>query len=212
MGGRFGGRLAVRVVASDPVSETGVRAQFRGRPELRVLEPDDSTGGDVTVVVTDEIDGEATRAMKEAKRDGRTAVVLVATKVDDGGLMAAVEAGAGAIVPRREASPERLARAATSVAEGRGDVSSDLLGRLLDQVGNLQRTVLGSRGLGPAGLSHREVEVLRLIADGADTSEIASSLAYSERTVKNVIHDITTRLQLRNRSHAVAYALRHGLI
>jgi DNA-binding NarL/FixJ family response regulator len=56
------------------------------------------------------------------------------------------------------------------------------------------------------------VEVLRLLADGLDTSEIAHKLAYSERTVKNVVHDVTTRLQLRNRSHAVAYALREGLI
>lgn len=208
----MGVRLAVRVVASDPVSESGVRAQLRGRPELRVLEPDDDAAVDVTIAVTDDIDDTAIRTMKAAKRDGQSAVVLVTTRVDDGGLLAAVEAGAGAIVPRSEVSPERLARAATSVAEGRGDVSADLLGRLLDQVGHLQRTVLSGRGFRPTGLSDREVMILRLIADGADTSEIAGSLAYSERTVKNVIHDITTRLQLRNRSHAVAYALRHGLI
>jgi DNA-binding NarL/FixJ family response regulator len=202
----------VRVVASDPVSESGVRTQFRGRPELQVLEPGDAEPCDVTVVVADEVDAEAVKTMKEARCGQGSAVVLVATRVDDGGLLAAVEAGAGAIVPRREASPERLVRAASSVAAGRGDVSADLLGRLLDQVGHLQRSVLGARGIGPAGLSGREVEVLRLIADGADTFEIASSLAYSERTVKNVIHDITTRLQVRNRSHAVAYALRHGII
>ena len=45
-----------------------------------------------------------------------------------------------------------------------------------------------------------------------DTQEIASTLNYSERTVKGVIHEITTRLQLRNRSHAVAFALRNDLI
>jgi DNA-binding NarL/FixJ family response regulator len=56
------------------------------------------------------------------------------------------------------------------------------------------------------------VEVLRLVADGLDTSEIARQLAYSERTVKNVLHDVTSRLQLRNRSQAVAYALRQGFI
>jgi DNA-binding NarL/FixJ family response regulator len=54
--------------------------------------------------------------------------------------------------------------------------------------------------------------VLRLVADGLDTTEIARRMAYSERTVKNVIHDVTTRLNLRNRSHAVAYAVREGLI
>jgi DNA-binding NarL/FixJ family response regulator len=61
-------------------------------------------------------------------------------------------------------------------------------------------------------LAPREIDVLRLVADGYDTGEIATKLAYSERTVKNVLHDVTTRLQLRNRSHAVAFALREGLI
>ena len=53
---------------------------------------------------------------------------------------------------------------------------------------------------------------LRLVADGKDTQEIARELSYSERTVKNVLHDVTSRLQLKNRTHAVAYALRQGLI
>jgi DNA-binding CsgD family transcriptional regulator len=54
--------------------------------------------------------------------------------------------------------------------------------------------------------------VLRLVADGLDTSEIAERLSYSERTIKNIIHDVTTRFHLRNRSHAVAFAVRQGLI
>ena len=37
-------------------------------------------------------------------------------------------------------------------------------------------------------------------------------MSYSERTVKNILHDLTTRLQLKNRTHAVAYAMREGLI
>jgi DNA-binding NarL/FixJ family response regulator len=79
-------------------------------------------------------------------------------------------------------------------------------------VGKLQRQVLAPRGLTFSGLTPREAEVLRLVADGLDTCEIASRLCYSERTVKNVLHDLNTRLQLRNRSHAVAYAVREGLI
>ena len=100
----------------------------------------------------------------------------------------------------------------TAAASGEGSVPPDLLGRLLEQVGRLQRHVLGPRGIMFTGLAPREVDVLRLLADGLDTAEIARRLAYSERTVKNVVHDVTTRLQLRNRSHAVAYALREGLI
>jgi DNA-binding NarL/FixJ family response regulator len=88
----------------------------------------------------------------------------------------------------------------------------DLLGRLLSQVASLQRHLLTPRGLTFAGLTQREVQVLSLVAEGSSTQEIAMRLAYSERTIKNIIHDLTTRLQLRNRSHAVAYALRRGLI
>ena len=79
-------------------------------------------------------------------------------------------------------------------------------------MGRLQREVLAPRGIGPPRLTDRELSVLRLVADGHDTGEIANRLAYSERTIKNIIHDLTTRLNLRNRSHAVAYAVKAGLI
>ena len=72
--------------------------------------------------------------------------------------------------------------------------------------------MLTPRGIGPDGLSGREREVLKLLADGLGTNEIALALAYSERTIKNVIHDVTTRLNLRNRSHAVAYAVKAGIV
>jgi DNA-binding NarL/FixJ family response regulator len=63
-----------------------------------------------------------------------------------------------------------------------------------------------------SGLTDRETHVLRMVADGHDTAEIAQELCYSERTVKNILHDVTSRLQLKNRSHAVAFAVREGLI
>jgi DNA-binding CsgD family transcriptional regulator len=87
-----------------------------------------------------------------------------------------------------------------------------LLGQLLDSVRRLQRDVLAPRGLGSAGLTAREVEVVRLMSEGCDTAEIADQLCYSERTVKNVIYALTSRLNLRNRPHAVAYAMRAGVI
>jgi DNA-binding NarL/FixJ family response regulator len=61
-------------------------------------------------------------------------------------------------------------------------------------------------------LSAREVDVLKLVAEGFDTREIAGKLCYSERTVKNVLHGLMLRLRLRNRAHAVAYAARHGYL
>ena len=61
-------------------------------------------------------------------------------------------------------------------------------------------------------LTDREIKVLKLLADGQDTAEVGRRLFYSERTVKNIVHDVTSRLNLRNRTQAVAYALRQGLI
>jgi DNA-binding NarL/FixJ family response regulator len=127
-------------------------------------------------------------------------------------MLAGVEAGACGLLRRSEARPERLIEAIQSAATGDGSVPADLLGRLLEHVGRLQRQVLSPRGLTISGLTEREIEVLKLVADGFDTAEIAGSLAYSERTIKNIIHDVTARLNLRNRSHAVAYAVRQGLI
>ena len=63
-----------------------------------------------------------------------------------------------------------------------------------------------------ARLTDREIAVLKLLADGLDTAEVGRRVFLSERTVKNIIHGMTSRLKLRNRTQAVAYALRLGLI
>jgi DNA-binding NarL/FixJ family response regulator len=138
--------------------------------------------------------------------------MLILTTVDDAALVAAAEAGASGLLRRSDATAEALVRTIVKVSAGEGEVPPDLLGRLLEQVGRLQRQVLAPRGLTFTGLTPREAEVIRLVAEGLDTSEIALQMCYSERTVKNVLHDLTTRLQLRNRTHAVAYAVREGLI
>jgi DNA-binding NarL/FixJ family response regulator len=205
-------RIRVFVYGQDPISQAGLAAQLRGRPEVLVVDEADVDRAAVAVVVADEVDEDTTRVVRAVQRNGIPRVILVVTRLDDAGMIAGVEAGACGLLRRSEAQPERLAGAITSAAAGDGSVPSDLLGRLLDHVGRLQRQVLTPRGLTLSGLSEREIEVLRLVADGMDTTEIATTLAYSERTIKNIIHDVTARLNLRNRSHAVAYAVRQGLI
>jgi DNA-binding NarL/FixJ family response regulator len=194
------------------VSQSGVCTQLRGRAEVFLIDGEDPARAQVAIVAVDEVDEEAARAIRAIRRSGCDRVVVVAGRLGDDAVLVATEAGACGLVRRADARPERLVGAIRSARAGDGTVPPDLLGRLLDQVGKLQRQVLSPRGLTFGGLSEREVQVLRLVADGCDTAEIAGNLCYSERTVKNVIHDVTSRLQLRNRSHAVAYALRQGLI
>src|SRR5262249_38247397 len=145
-------------------------------------------------------------------RTSQARVVAVISDVEGAALLDTVEAGASGLIRRDEADGARLARVVQASARGDGSIPPDLLGRLLNQLGQLQNQVLRPRGLTIAGLTEREVDVLRLVADGLDTTEIAAKLSYSERTIKNILHDVVSRFGLRNRSHAVAYALREGLI
>jgi DNA-binding NarL/FixJ family response regulator len=202
--------IATYVHGRDPISQAGVISQLRMRPEIRIVDSADQAV--VAVIIADQVDETTTRELRTMRKDGRPRLMLVATTVDDAALVAAAEAGVGGLLRRSDASADLLVRTIVRVASGEGEVPPDLLGRLLEQVGRLQRQVLAPRGLTFTGLTPRETQVLRLVADGHDTSEIALQLCYSERTVKNVLHDLTTRLQLRNRSHAVAYAVREGLI
>lgn len=204
--------VPVVVHARDPISAAGVVSQLRHRPEVRVLPVEQMDQARVAIIVVDAMDEDAIHLLRQVQRQRNCRTVLVASTLEDGDLVSAVEVGVVGLVRRSDATPERLVDLVTRAAAGEGSVPPDLLGRLLDQVGKLQRQVLTPRGLTFTGLATRELEVLRLVADGLSTCEIAATLSYSERTVKNVLHDVTTRLQLRNRSHAVAYALRQGLI
>ena len=205
-------QVPVHVHAWDPILHAGVTSHLRPRPEIRLLGMGEAEQARVTVVAVDAIDEPTVNLLHKIQRNGTSRAVLVAGTIEDGDLVTAVEAGAVGLLRRHETTADRLVASIVRADAEEGTVPPDLLGRLLLQIGALQRGVLAPRGLNFHGLATREVEVLRLVADGYDTSEIADRLAYSERTVKNVLHDVTTRLQLRNRSHAVAYAVREGLI
>ena len=202
--------IATYVHARDPISRAGVAAELRTRPEVRVV--DSVAQAAVAVLVADSVDATATQDLRSLTKDHHPRLMLIVTTVDDAALVMAAEAGASGLLRRGDATADMLVRTIVKVAAGEGEVPPDLLGRLLEQVGRLQRQVLAPRGLTFTGLTPREVAVVRLVADGLDTREIALQMCYSERTVKNVLHDLTTRLQLRNRTHAVAYAVREGLI
>jgi DNA-binding NarL/FixJ family response regulator len=204
-------RVQVFVAAGDPVSRDGAASLLRGQG-VELVDDHRLDRDVVAVVVVDDVDDEAAQQIRSLRRRGVESVVIVATRVDDGGLLAAVEAGASGVLRRQESSPQNLLNSIHAAAAGEGSLSPDLLGRLLGQVGRLQRQVLSPHGLTFSGLTEREVKVLKLLADGLDTSEVGRQLYLSERTIKNVVHDVTSRLNLRNRTHAVAYALRHGFI
>lgn len=203
--------IPVVLHATDSITRAGVTVALRTRPEIRLVDPEAGESC-IALVVLERLDAEAKQLLRKLQYQPGPGIVLVAGNVDDTELLDVVSSGVSAVLRRNEATPDTLVRLIRATAAGEGALPADLLGRLLGRVSRLQRNVLSPNGINLAGMSSRETEVLRMIADGLETREIAEKLCYSQRTVKSILHDVTNRFQLRNRAHAVAFALREGLI
>lgn len=132
-------------------------------------------------------------------------VIACSSDVRQESVLAALGAGAVGYLRKDELTPESLASAVQAAASGTGVVTPDLLNNLVSTNDAAARPIA-------AKLTDREQRVLALIAAGHQTREVAQELCYSERTVKNVLHDVVTKLNARSRSQAVAFAVREGLI
>jgi DNA-binding NarL/FixJ family response regulator len=205
-------RIPVAVHAPDPISRAGATSQLRQQPGIELVEETSRRPGTVVVLLAETLNEPTLSRLRQLVRNDGVHAVLVTSLIRETELFQVIECGVGAIVWRHEATGHRLRQAVLAASRGDGDLPSDLLGRLIVQVGALHRGATNAPGGQVSGLAPREVDVLRLVAEGMDTAEIASKLSYSERTVKNVMHGLVTRLKLRNRAHAVAYALREGYI
>lgn len=205
-------RVRVALQATDPLSHAGLSTYLESRPELTVLRAAQRDEADVVVVATERLTRDVVTTLRRAAAEIGNPVVLIANEITEAELFTAVECRVVAVLPRAAATGERLLHSVLAAAQGGGVMPPNLVGELIKHVERLQREVLTPRGLSVSGLTPREVDVLRLMADGLDTAEIADKLCYSERTVKNVFYGVTHRLNLRNRSHAVAYAMRAGMI
>jgi DNA-binding NarL/FixJ family response regulator len=204
--------VRVALQAGDPLSQAGLAGYLANRPELTVLRPSQRADASVLVLAADRLTADVIGALRRAAAEAGAPIVLVINEITEAELLTAVECRVVAILPRAAVTAERLVHSVLAAAAGGGVMPPNLVGELLKHIERLQRDVLTPYGLNASGLTPREVDVLRLMADGLDTAEIAGELCYSERTVKNVIYGVTHRLKLRNRSHAVAYALRTGMI
>lgn len=203
---------AVFVYATDPLLREGVVTWFLADRDIALLDSSRISDADAIVAVLDTFNDVAMSELQRLRRALRVPVLLVVPEIDETLLLRATEIGIGGVMRRGDASASGLVSAVRSVASGGGALPPDAIARLFGAMERLHKRVLAPNGLASHGLSERELRVLRLVADGFDTAEIARELAYSERTIKDILHTVTTRLDLRNRTHAVAYALRTGAL
>jgi DNA-binding NarL/FixJ family response regulator len=159
--------------------------------DLVLVDPSLPGGGDFVTGVRESIGARVIVCSSEAGRDAA---------------LSALQAGAVGYLRKDELTPETLASAVRAAADGTSVVTPEVLEHLLAKLPETSEPKPAAR------LTDREQQVLALIAAGHPTREVALELSYSERTVKNVLHDVVTKLNARSRSQAVAFAVREGLI
>lgn len=200
------------VRAPDPLTYTAVSNHLNSTAAVEVAARPHQGPVDVAVFVAERLTVEVMSALRRLKAALGVPVVLIPSEIDRADLFTAVECNVVAVLPRAAATHARIEEAVLTAAAGGGVLPSRLLGELLRQVERMQREILSPSGLHASGLTPREIGVLRLMSEGLDTAEIAEQMCLSERAVKRVVFGVTRRLNLRNRPHAVAYALRSGVI
>jgi DNA-binding NarL/FixJ family response regulator len=186
----------------DAVADAGSVREAWQDPGLR--------GADV-VVVDQELPG-ALEFIRQIREATGARVLVCSARCEETDVVAAVAAGSIGYVCKDSLTAESLLAAVRAAATGAGVMAPELLGTLLRGISRASEEVLEPRGLSLTRLSAREQQVLRLVAEGHPIREVAERLRYSERTIKNVIHDVVTKLNVRTRSQAVAHAVREGLI
>ncbi len=121
----------------------------------------------------------------------------------------ALRAGASGFL-LKDAPPAQLLHGIRTVASGAALLAPEVTRQLVGRYAARIRPAEGTPA--DVGLTPRELEVLRLIADGLSNSEIAARLVISQETVKTYVSRILTKLDLRDRVQAVVYAYRTGLV
>jgi DNA-binding NarL/FixJ family response regulator len=150
---------------------------------------------------------EACIAIKDAAPSTR--IIMLTVSDEEADLYEAVKNGASGYL-LKDSSIDEVAQAVRVVADGQSLSSPSMAIKLLDEFKQMSRT---DRSHVPTPrLTERELEVLRLVAQGLNNREIAKQLFISENTVKNHVRNILEKLQLHSRMEAVMYAVREKLL
>jgi DNA-binding NarL/FixJ family response regulator len=205
--------IRIIVVDDHPVVREGLVASLEDDPEFQVVGSAGSAEDALPLVTTQhpdvilldlELPGvnglEAIPALTAAHPASR---ILILTAYDtDERVLGAIRAGAKGYL-LKGASLEEIARAIRSVHAGESYLEPRIATKVLAELGPRRR---------PAALSHREREVIRLVAAGRSNKQIARELGITERTVKFHVTSILNKLGADNRAQAVALAAQRGLV
>lgn len=208
--------IRVLIQASDPIDRAGIVAMLRSTEQIDILTEGEWADADVLVLAEHTVGAAHLDAVRRMRADSKVApgprCVVVASRFDERDTLFAVQCGVVSILPGAHCTTARLVMTIAVAVKGHSMLPRGLQSALLRQLDGLRRDVLEPNGLTLSGLGMREIDTIRLVADGFRTDEIASKLSCSEGVVKNVLRGAMQRLVLVNRTHVVAYAIRSGAL
>ena len=220
-------QIRVLIVDAHPLYRRGIRSSLDPYPEMDVV--GEAAGGaqaldlvadaapDVVMIDTDLPDMDGLDVARTLKRHyPRLGIVLMTSRDDDEQLFNALRVGAAAYITK-DVESRQIVATIRRVARGEYAIDENVMShpavaaRVLDSFREIARIEESSHDVF-SPLTAREVETLEAVALGNTNKEIATLLGISDQTVKNHIASILRKLQVNDRTQAVIFALRHGLI
>lgn len=211
-------RISVLIVDDHSVVRQGVRAFLEMQPDLTIA--GEAESGEQAIQLAQElipdvvlmdlalpgIDGvEATRQIKRVSP--RTQVIVLTSYYEDEHVFPALRAGAISYT-LKDLRPAELVEIVRKAAEGESVLHPRVASRLIQEVRQAKRAVPPAF----AELTERELEVLRMIAEGHSNAVIAEQLVLSEKTVKGHVSNILGKLHMEDRTQAAVFAWQQGLM
>jgi two-component system response regulator DevR len=208
--------LRVMLVDDHEVVRSGIRAMLTATDDIIVtaeagtvreaVDEAERARPDVIVMDVRLADGSGIEATREirAKRP-ETKVVMLTSFADDEALFASIMAGAAGYVLKQVKSGE-LVRAIRAVGKGQSLLDPDVTSAVLDRLRKGKHLMKDER---LARLSPQEERILSLVADGKTNKEVGEELHLAEKTVKNYVSSILSKLEVARRAEAAAYLVRH---
>lgn len=214
--------IRILLVDDQAIVREGLRSMLSPEPDMVVV--GEASDGNEALRLTTElapdivlmdvrmpgVDGiAALRALKRASL--RSSVIMVTLYDDPDYLLRAVSAGAAGYI-LKDCSRDELVRAVRLTAEGGAIVAPSMMPQLLRQMSQMMASESQALCSPAAELTERELQVLRLMAEGLTNQQIGEQLYLSPTTVKTHVQNILQKMMVSDRTQAAVYAIRCGLI
>jgi NarL family two-component system response regulator LiaR len=185
----------IEVVGEAHTGEEAVKLCLETEPDVVLM--------DISMPVMDGVS--ATRKIREVLP--RTRILILTVHTDDGHVFQGIKAGAQGYL-LKDCTPEDLTRAIRTVYAGDTIMAQDIAQKMLTTFEGIRNE---DAEITPH-LTEREIEVIKSLARGMSNKQIAQSLRISEKTVRNHASNIYKKLHIYDRTQAVIYAVRRGLV